>query len=188
MHTPVQIDFQDIEASPATRAAIENRVAALEQRCDRITACRVKLKGPGERHRKGGLYEVSIRIALPDGREVDVSRTPSADERHGDLEFAINDAFNRAQRRLQDEVRLMQGQVKQHDVQPIGVVTRIDDLGEFGFIEGADGQDIYFHRNSVLNGGFSKLKAGSHVTYVEEPGEKGPKATTVRLLEKHRMR
>ncbi len=188
MQTPVQIDFQDIEASAATRAAIESHVAALEERCTRITACRVKLKGPGERHRKGGLYEVSIRIALPGGREIDVSRTPTADERHGDLEFAINDAFNRARRRLQDEVRLMQGQVKQHDGQPIGSVTKIDDLGEFGIIEGLDGQEIYFHRNSVLNGGFENIKVGSRVSYVEEAGEKGPKATTVKLLEKHRMR
>jgi hypothetical protein len=30
------------------------------------------------------------------------------------LDFAINNAFKRARRQLQDQVRRMQGQVKQH--------------------------------------------------------------------------
>ena len=188
MQTPVQIDFQGIKASPRVREAIETHVAQLEQRSGRITACRVVLKGPGEHHRTGGLYEVNIWLTLPDGREVEVSRTPKADERHGDLSFAINDAFKRARRRLQDQVRRMQGRVKQHDKQPIGTVARLDELGEFGFIEAADGHEIYFHRNSVLHDAFNKIKAGTRVTYVEEAGERGPQASTVRLLGKHAMR
>lgn len=188
MQTPVQIDFQGADVSPITREAIEKHVAQLEQRSGRITACRVVLKGPGGHHRTGGPYEVNIRLALPDGREVDVSRTPSADERQGDLSFAINDAFKRARRRLQDHVRRMQGQVKQHAGQPIGTVARIDELGEFGFIEATDGHEIYFHRNSVLDNAFNRITAGTRVTYVEEAGERGPQASTVKLLGKHGMR
>lgn len=115
MQTPVQIDFQGVDASPRTREAIAKHVDQLEQRCGRVTACRVVLKGPGDHHRTGGQYEVNIRLALPDGRAVDVSRTPTADERHSDLSFAINDAFKRARRQLQDQVRRMQGHVKQHE-------------------------------------------------------------------------
>lgn len=188
MQTPVPIDFQDLDVSLATRQAIEKHVVELEQRCGRVTACHVVLKGPGKHHRTGGLYEVNIRLALPDGREVDISRTPKADERHSDLPFAINDAFKRARRRLQDQVRRMQGQVKQHEGQPIGTVARLDELGEFGIIEAGDGHEVYFHRNSVLNNEFSKIKAGTRVTYVEEVGEKGPQASTVKLLGKHGMR
>lgn len=189
MQTPVEIDFQGIDANAAiAREAIERHVAQLEHFFGRITACRVGLKGPGGHHRTGGLYEVNIRLALPDGREVNISRTPKADERHGDLEFAINDAFHRARRRLQDQRRDMEGLVKHHEGQPTGVVASLDDLGEFGIIKGRDGQDIYFHRNSVLEGAFDKIKVGSHVAYAEEAGEKGPQASTVRLLEKHRMR
>ena len=40
-------------------------------------------------HRTGGPYEVNIRLALPDGREVDVGPTTTADERHADLDFAV---------------------------------------------------------------------------------------------------
>jgi cold shock CspA family protein len=188
MQTPVQIDFQGLDVSPTTREAIEQHVAQLEQRCGRVTACRVVLKGPGQHHRTGGLYEVNIRLALPDGREVDVSRTPKADERHSDLPFAIHDAFKRARRRLQDQVRRMQGQVKQHEGQPIGTVTKLDELGEFGIIEAADGHEVYFHRNSVLDGAFNKVSLGTRVAYAEEAGEKGPQASTVKLLGKHGMR
>jgi cold shock CspA family protein len=187
MQKPLQIGFQGLDVSPTTRDAIAKRVAELEQKYGRVTACRVVLKGPGKHHRTGGLYEVNIRLSLPDGREVDISRTPKADERHSKLSFAIDDAFKRARRSLQDQARRMRGQVKQHDDQPIGQVARLDMLGEFGIIEAADGQEVYFHKNSVLNNEFGKLKVGTRVTYVEEAGEKGSQASTVKLLGKHRM-
>jgi len=188
METPIQIDFQDMTSTPKAHDAIAYRVAQLEQRYGRLTACRVVVKGPGGHHRAGGLYEVNIHLALPNGREVNVARTASADERHSDLSFAINDAFKRARRRLQDHARRLQGHVKHHEDQPIGTVTNIDPSGEFGFLESSDGREIYFHRNSVLNGGFSHLAVGSRVIFAEEMGEKGPQASTVKLLGKHGQR
>jgi cold shock CspA family protein len=55
-------------------------------------------------------------------------------------------------------------------------------------LESSDGQEIYFHRNSVLDGGFIRLREGSRVTYTEEMGEKGAQASTVRLLGKHSLK
>ena len=59
-------------------------------------------------------YQVSIRLTLPNGRAVNVARTPKEDERYADLNFAISDAFKRARRQLQDEARPMRGDVKHH--------------------------------------------------------------------------
>ena len=188
MQTPVEIEYQGMQARPQIQAALAKHVADLEQRFGRVTACRVVLKAPGGHHRTGGLYEVNIRLALPNGREVNVDRTAQADERHSDLDFAINDAFKRARRQLQDSVRELQGQVKHHEGQPIGTVVQLDPLGEFGLLESSDGQEIYFHRNSVLEGAYSRLLVGSRVTYVEEMGEKGPQASTVKLMGKHSLR
>src|SRR6516162_9307933 len=173
--------------STEIRDDIAGRVAELEERYGRVSACRVVLKGPGGHHRTGGLYEVNIRLALPNGREVNVSRTAQADERLADLSFAINDAFKDARRRLQDHVRRLQGQVKQHESQPMGTVKNLDASGEFGFLEAADGHQVYFHRNSVLDGAFNHLAVGTHVTFAEEMGDKGPQASTVRLLGKHSL-
>jgi cold shock CspA family protein/ribosome-associated translation inhibitor RaiA len=188
METPIQIDFQGMDAKPDIRAAIAKHVAQLEDRFGRVTAGRVMLKAPGGHHRTGGLYDIHIRLALPEGREVNIDHTPQNDERYADLNFALNDAFKRARRQLQDQVRKLQGQVKQHDGPPIGTVSEIDPLGEFGFIETEDGNEIYFHRNSVLNGGFGELKVGSRVTFAEEAGDKGPQASTVKLMGKHSLK
>jgi cold shock CspA family protein len=165
-----------------------DHVSGLEKRFNRLTACRVVLKGPGGHHRSGGLYEINIHMTLPSGREVAVGRTPKADERHSDLSFAINDAFHRARRRLQDHVRRMQGQIKVHEEAPIGQVVQLELVDGFGVLRSADGREIYFHRNSVLNDAFSKLEIGTRVTFAEEMGDKGPQASTVKLLGKHRMR
>jgi len=188
MQTPVQIDFQGMDANPDCRASIARHVDELEQRFGRLTACRVVLKAPGGHHRTGGLYEVNIRLALPEGREVNVDRTAQNDERQADLTFAINDAFKRARRQLQDQVRKLQGDVKQHDGPPLGTVIELDPLGEFGILRTSDDREIYFHRNSVLNDDFRNLTVGSRVTFAEEVGEKGPQASTVKLMGKHSLR
>ena len=187
METPVQIDIQGMGLNPEIRRVITARLAQLEDRFGRITAGRVALKAPGG-HRRQGLFEINIRLALPDGREVNVERTPYKDERYADLDFAVNDAFNRARRQLQDQVRKLQGQVKHHEGAAFGTVCELDPLGEFGFIDTGDGREIYFHRNSVLDGKFAELGVGSRVSFAEEVGDKGPQASTVKLMAKHSLK
>lgn len=185
METPVQIDFQGMKPVQSLREKIEDHISELEDRFGRITGCRVVLKAPGGHHRIG-LYEVNIHLALPDGRKVDVTRTPQADERQADVDFALHDAFKRARRKLQDRVRRMQGQVKTPERLPIGKVIRLN--ADFGILEASDGHEVYFHRNSVLNDAFSRLEIGTRVTFAEEAGEKGAQASTVKLLGKHKLR
>jgi cold shock CspA family protein len=187
MQTPAQIEFEGVVGTPELQASIDQHIAELESRFGRLTAGRVVVRGPGDHHRTGGLYQVSIRLALPDGREVSIGRTPKQDERYADLTFAVDNAFKRARRRLQDQSRQMQGQIKQHENQPVGTVVRIDPSGEFGFIEDADGQEVYFSCNSVVDGP-SNIALGTRVSYVEEMGEKGPQASTVKILGKHGLR
>ena len=188
MQTPVEIDFQGLDARPEVRAAVDKHVAQLEERFGRITAGRVVLKAPGGRHRTGGLYEINIHLALPDGREVNVDRVRQNDERLSDLSFALNDAFKRARRQLQDKVRELQGGMKQHNGAPVGTVAELDPLGEFGFIRTGDDREVYFHRNSVLGDGFTRLSVGARVSYAEEAGDKGPQASTVKPINKHSLK
>jgi len=187
METPVQIDFQGMEADEMMREKAREHVRLLEKRSGRVTSCRVLIKAPGGHHRTGGLYEIHIRLALPNGKEVNIGRTPQNDERYSDKIFALDDAFKRARRQLQDQVRTLQGQVKAHEAPPLGKVTKLDAQGGFGFLEDADGREFYFHKNSVLNDAFAKLEVGTRVAFAEEMGEKGPQASTVRVLGKHGM-
>ncbi|WP_414473878.1 cold shock domain-containing protein [Microvirga sp. M2] len=188
MQVPAQFDFQGFEPTQQQRALIEQKMDSLERFCDRIITGRVVMKGPGQRHQTGGQYEVNIHLVLPDGREVAVERTPHEDERFADPAYAIDDAFSRARRQLQDAVRNMQGEIKFHESQPIGTVTRMQPEEGYGFIETRDGREIYFHRNSVLGDAFAHLKPGVRVTFAEEMGDKGPQASTIRLLGKHGLR
>jgi len=188
METPVHLDFQGMDANDTIRDSVRKHVHVIEERFGRITASRVVVKAPGGHHRNGGLYEINIRLSLPQGREVDIGRTATADERHADLAFALNDAFKRARRRLQDHARRMQGHVKAHDTEPTATVARLDGTAGFGFLQTGDGREIYFHRNSVLNNAFSHLTPGTRVAFAEELGEKGPQASTVKLLGKHGLR
>jgi cold shock CspA family protein/ribosome-associated translation inhibitor RaiA len=187
MQTPTEIEFEGVQGTPELRTSIDEHIAELEGRFGRLTAGRIVVRGPGDRHRTGGQYQVSIRLVLPDGREVNTGRTPRKDERYADLTFAVDNAFKRARRQLQDQARLMRGQTKQHENQPVGTVVRIDPSGEFGFLQAADGQEVYFNCNSVVDGA-SRIAPGTRVSYVEQTGEKGPQASTVKILGKHGLR
>lgn len=188
METPVQIDFHHCDNVDGFRRRIEENIAELEDRFGKITACRVFMRGPSEHHRSGGAFEVRVHLELPAGRQVDIGRTPDEDERHGDPWFAINDAFKRARRVLQDKVRRMQRQEKLHEAAPMATVRLVHKDEGYGFLKTSDGRDIYFHRNSVLNGGFDRLTPGTRVVFAEEAGNKGPQASTVKLAGKHKMR
>jgi cold shock CspA family protein len=64
-----------------------------------------------------------------------------------------------------------------------GKIARIVEEKGLGFIEGADGQDYFFHRSALLEGEpFDQLLQGAPVTFdtVHEP--KGLRAEAVRVV------
>ncbi|MFN0122864.1 MAG: HPF/RaiA family ribosome-associated protein [Blastocatellia bacterium] len=205
MEHPVQISFRNMKTSEAVESRIHEEVAKLETFYDRIMSCRVlvETRRPAQAH--GHLYHLRIEMTLPGG-EIVVGREPSlhgslrktAEEKghkaretvapHRDVFLAIRDAFKSARRRLQDFARRQNGVVKQHEPVARGRVKRLAPGGDYGFLETPDGAEIYFHRHSVLNDGFDQLAPGSIVTFVEERGEKGPQASTVRLAKTPRAR
>jgi cold shock CspA family protein/ribosome-associated translation inhibitor RaiA len=191
MQTPVEIDFHGLTASERLRGCVMKNISTLEQRFGRITACRVVVKAPSERHRTGGACEVAIRLSLPQGRQVDIARSEKpekAADRLANPVVAINDAFKRARRRLQEEARRMRGLVKSHNGPPVATVKRFDAATGFGFLETPDGREVYFHQNSVRDGKAGRFAPGTRVTFFEEMGHKGPQASTVKVLGKHGLR
>ena len=71
-----------------------------------------------------------------------------------------------------------------------GVVIRLDLDGKYGFIEGADGREFFFHLTGLSGVEFSELAEGSEVEFSvathqigDEPGEH-PRAVHVQLGEK----
>ena len=72
--------------------------------------------------------------------------------------------------------------MKHHETAPVGVVRRLMSKDGYGFLEGADGRELYFHRNSVIEPGFDSLRLGERVTFTEEQGAEGPQASRVTPL------
>jgi len=54
----------------------------------------------------------------------------------------------------------------------------------YGFIKSLDGREIYFHKNSLPAGEFDRLEIGTGVRWAEEQGEKGPQASSLRIVDK----
>jgi cold shock CspA family protein len=79
-------------------------------------------------------------------------------------------------------VRRRRGKTKVHEPAPLARVAKLFPVEDYGFLETPDGREVYFHKNAVLHNGFEQLKVGMEVYYAEESGEKGPQASTVRVV------
>ena len=181
METPLQVVFKGMDPSDAVRTRIEERAAKLEKIFDRITSCRVVVELPHRHRTKGKLFNITIDIVVP-GDQIIVTRGPTANHAREDVYVAIRDAFNTAQRQLEEFARKIKGLVKTHEETPTGKVKSVLPGQDCGFIETSEGREIYFHRNSVLTG-FDRLQVGDSVRFSEEMGDKGPKASTVQRIE-----
>ncbi len=176
MELPLQVATRNISLSHAEEEAVRSEAMKLDSMADRIMSCRVMVETPHRRGTEGIQYVVRIDLTVP-GRELVVKRQPQ-----GDLRSALQDAFEVAKRQVQDYTRRRRGSVKRHPRRNRARVLTLYPWEGYGFLQDAQGREIYFHRNSVLNDGFDKLAAGAEVRYVEEEGDEGPQASTVTLV------
>lgn len=171
----VEVVPHDVVITPEVQEYLQQRVGRLPEFYDRILSSRVVLRGETRHHQTGGPFSVHLYIDVPQ-RVVTVTR-----QQRDNLHVAIREAFDAAQRQLQDLARKQRGDVSPTVQPPRGQVARIFHQLGYGFIDTAEG-DVYFHRNAVLERRFDELEAGSEVRYELEVGEKGLQASTVALL------
>jgi CspA family cold shock protein len=62
-----------------------------------------------------------------------------------------------------------------------GTIKRLTDKG-FGFIETANGKDLFFHMSACEGVRFEDLQEGQRVSFTEGQGPKGPRAENVKLV------
>ncbi len=63
-----------------------------------------------------------------------------------------------------------------------GTVKWFNGIKRFGFIAPSDGsKDVFVHQSEIQ--GFGSLEAGDRVEFEIEEGDKGPKATNVKVME-----
>jgi cold shock CspA family protein/ribosome-associated translation inhibitor RaiA len=199
MTMPPTITFRRIRGTEALDADIRTRLEKLERYCPSLVGARVLVEPVARHHRAGTHFHIRIDLTVP-GEEIatthEASLRPTAralaarktqkqdepDPATKYLGVAIREAFAVARRQLQDYVRRRRRDVKRHAPRPVGRVVRLLPSKACGFLVAEDGREVYFHRNSVLNGGFRDLTVGSRVAFVEERGDKGAQASTVRRV------
>lgn len=203
MQLPIQISFRNMDSSPAIEARIREEAEKLSEFYDQIIGCRVMAEFPHRHHSRGKRFHIRIDLTVPGG-EIVVNHEPSlhhklqqtdgeelpkeleVDAPHKDAYVAIRDTFKTARRQLQDYARKQAGVVKRHQPAPHARVSRIFPVEGYGYLETSEGGQVYFHRNSVLNDVFDELAVGTEVSFVEEKGDKGPQASTVRAIGRRR--
>ncbi len=198
MLLPVQVTFRNIEDHSGLDDYVQKEAAKLERFYSRISSCRVIVERP-QRAASSKVYHVRITLGVPN-EELAVKHAPSLHGTlqdmqtqksrreaksvlvHKDPKQTIHEAFQQMGRQLQDYARRQDGAVKAKQAMQVAVVTEILPQEGHGFLETEDGRAVYFHQASVLDGHFPQLRVGTKVHFHEEMGEKGPQASTVKII------
>lgn len=107
MTTPLEIQFHGVDKSEAVETRIREKVERLEKKFGRMTHCRVVVESPRRNNHKGTLFLIKILMGMPGRPEIVVSHEPGDSDMHGDVYVALRDAFDAAQRRLDEEASRM---------------------------------------------------------------------------------
>lgn len=172
-----------MKSSAALEENIRARAEGLAEFFSGIIAVRTVIEERHRHHRQGTLFHVRVEASIP-GEDIVISQESHEEHAHEDPYVAVRDAFDAAARRLEDRARRLHGQVKQHEVTTSrGRVKLVSPPEDYGFITTPDGRDVYFHRNSVVEGTFDAIDVGDEVRFTlhESDGAQGPHASGVRL-------
>ncbi|MCM2278111.1 MAG: HPF/RaiA family ribosome-associated protein [Oligoflexia bacterium] len=181
MKLPIQITFRDIAHSNAVETAIRKRAERLDHFHNSIISCRVVVEEPHRRHQTGNHFRVRVDLKVPDG-ELVTERASPPNGMQKDVYIAIRDAFAAMERQLKSFARRHRVRVheKGREAPAHGRVIRLIPGPEaYGFLRAEDGREVYFHQNSVLRGGFDRLRVGEEVRFAEAMGDEGLQASTV---------
>jgi ribosomal subunit interface protein len=187
MQVPLEITYRGVEKTDALDALVQEKVAKLEEVCDYITSCHIAIEKPHDRPRSGSPYRVRLDITVPPGHELVATNNPGADTQYEEIDVAIRDAFDAARRQLRklNKRQHESDKGKTHAApETIALVTQIFRDEGYGFLKTLEGEEIYFHRNSVLHDDFDRLEIGTGVRFFVEQGEQGPQASTVQIVNK----
>jgi len=186
MQIPPEITYRNVEKTPAIDSLITEKIAKLEQVCDRISSCKIAIEKPHENPDSGSPFRVRIDLTVPPTQEVVAENSPTTGKQYEPIDAVIRDTFEAARRQLIELGDKQNNRVKEHPQQTtIAIVTKLFPEKGYGFFKTTDtGLEVYFHQNSVSNHDFASIEIGTGVQFVAEEGEKGLQATTVRIINK----
>jgi cold shock CspA family protein/ribosome-associated translation inhibitor RaiA len=185
MDVPLEISFRNIDNTDLIEDLVRRKVTKLEAVAGRLTSCRVAIEMPHRHKQTGNPYRVRVEVNLPGVKSMTIKREAGDDPQHESLEALVREVFESARRRVREVVEQQHGSVKLSPApEEVAIVAKLFPDRDYGFLETLDRREIYFHRNSVLNGDFDRLEIGTGVRFTEEEGDKGPQASSLRIVNK----
>ncbi|MBD2104978.1 HPF/RaiA family ribosome-associated protein [Leptolyngbya sp. FACHB-261] len=189
MKIPPEITYRFIDKTDAIDSLVHEKIGKLEQVCDHISSCHIAIEKINDRPRSGSPYRVRLDITVPPGHEIVAESNPGEGNQYDPLDAVIRNAFRAAQTQLKklNQRQNESGKSQTHEGhETTALVVRLFRDQGYGFIRGLDGQEFYFHRNSVLHDDFDRLEVGTGVRFVSDfnDGEQGPHASTVQIVDK----
>ncbi len=179
MEVTLQITTRDMPHSEALESHIREKAEKLEKFYPHIMSCRIVVELPHKHHHQGRQFDVHIHMTVPGG-DLAVNRVANED-----VYVAVRDAFDAAKRQLEDYARKQRGATKAHAPVLHGTVTQLFKAEGYGFIETADGEELYFHRDNLAGHDFDQLTPGSKVQFLEDIGSEGYQAKRVSTGKHH---
>lgn len=188
MKVPPEITYRHLEKTDAIASLVAEKIAKLEQVCSYINGCQIAIEKIHDRPRSGSPYRVRIDITVPPNHELVAEINPPEGIQYQPLDAVIREAFDTARQQLIKLTKRQHesDQAKGHQApqEAIAIVTKLFPERGYGFLKALDGEEIYFHRNSVLHKDFERLEIGTGVHFSLEQGEAGPQASTVKIVDK----
>lgn len=182
MQLTPQITYQGLAPSESIDAALQQHVENLVRFCKRIMDCRVRVETePSHRCHNGNLYHIRVDLTVPGG-ELMVKRVPPEHQNHDDIYTALRDAFDVTERELKGYAQRQRNGAELHATQPIGQIMSLFKEKGYGTLEAADGHQIVFYRDDVLDADFDRLEEGRLVQFTEAQSDRGLRAVTVRPI------
>jgi ribosomal subunit interface protein len=167
---PIQVTIRDIPGSPALKNHLKRKAEKLDHYYHHIQRCRIVVDVPQKHKRQGKLFRVSIDLLVP-GKEIVVNH--KMDE---DIYIAIREAFNAVLRQLESYSCKRRGDVKHHTGVSFGYIKRLYEEEGYGFIQSAEGDELYFSTTNISYPSFAQLEIGDIVNFITVPANDGIQA------------
>lgn len=188
MKIPPEITYRGVDKTNAIETLIQEKIAKLEQVCDHISSCHIAIEKIHDRPRGSSPYRVRLDITVPPSHELVAESNGGDRNQYAPVDTVIRDAFSMAWRQLRELAR----QQREHDTaktndaaqDTMALVTKLFPEQNYGFLKTLGGEDIYFHRNSVIHNDFERLEIGTGVRFEAVEGEQGLQASTVQIVDK----
>ncbi|MBD3161343.1 MAG: HPF/RaiA family ribosome-associated protein [Candidatus Eisenbacteria bacterium] len=192
MQVPLELSFRRVDMTDEIEELIRDQAGKLEQVHDSLVSCRVAVERDQKAPKRGNPYRVRLDIRVPPGQEIIVRRESSQGEIHEELTQVIRESFSSARRQLRELNEKQRGDARRESHREVpaegepmrGSVSKLFLEERYGFVATPDGEEVYFHENAVVGEPFDDLRIGYGVSFTREEGEKGPQASTVRVIDR----